>query len=88
MASSAPLAMASASPLSTRLTRKAQKIRVPLPRGTKAMIVISATIHTEVPTSSCFLPRTSARAPEGTSAQTIVIAHTVLSRENCSIDRP
>ena len=88
MASSAPLAIASASPLRMRLTRKTENTRLLLPKGTKASRLISAIMQKEVATINRFRPIRSARAPEGTSAQKMVTAQTELSRANCSMVRP
>ena len=88
MASSAPLAAASAKPLKIRLTRKTMKIMDGFVLGTKLIIPTSIIMIKVANTKSCFLPTISASAPEGTSAMTMVAAHTALSMANCAILRP
>ena len=88
MASSAPLAAASARPLNTRLTRKTTKTIDGSAVGTKLIIPISIIIVNVAKTSSLFLPTISAKAPDGISARTMVAAHTAFKMENWATLRP
>ena len=88
MASSEPLAAASARPLSTRLIRKKLNSRVVFPRGARQRIAISTSMEKAANSSSRRRPTMSARAPEGTSAMTMVVAHTALRIENWATVSP
>jgi len=56
--------------------------------GTKLIMPISKTMTHEAKTRRRFRPTTSARAPDGTSARTMVAAHTALRMENWATVSP
>ena len=79
MASSAPLAAASAAPLRMRFAKNAANKRSALPWGTMHSRPISTTIKTPVMINRFRLPIRSARAPDGTSNRTMVAAQTAFN---------
>ena len=54
------------------------------PMGANTIRAISTTIMIAAKTTNRLRPTISAKAPEGTSASTIVSAHTILRIANCS----
>ena len=87
-ASSAPLAQASAAPLSTRFTMKSAKTMSCRPAGMSASTSISSTMSTAAVMTSGLRPKRSASAPLGTSSTTLVSAHTTFSAANSPMLSP
>ena len=84
----APLASASARPLKIRFARQNNSRTSPPLTGAARSNDISSTMQTAEATIKGRRPIRSARAPEGTSATTMTIAHTKLSSVYCVAESP